>query len=238
MYRDQHARLRSVMLFSLLSGLSPPVQYHIPHRPFHFPCASDLACGSNLEPRATFTVSVCGIPQLRMSRSTCVFHGTVQEGFTVTPEVSCGPTRGPEASCIKKHVNSPPAGFLMTALIVHITSVRGNKSKLIPAEPCLELVMSLSISLFSHFSSHSSLFISVSLHLRLLFSLSSSLLFFFGRCVVSIEIDTYIDLHIHTHINTYTYIHIHLRIHIEIQKNHRCTDIETKRKDTRERQER
>ena len=145
--------------------------------------------------------------------------------FFHAPEVSCGPTRGPEASCIKKDVNLPPAGFLMTALIVHITSVRGNKSKIIPAEPGLELVMSLSISLFSHFSSHSSLFISVSLHLfschcSCLFSslLSSSLLFFFGRCVVSIEIDTYIDLHIHTHINTYTYIHIHLHIHIEIQK--------------------
>ena len=80
-YRDQHARLRSVMLFSLLSGLSPPVQYRIPHRPFHFPCASDLACGSNLEPRATFTVSVCGIPQLRMSRSTCVFPRQCPRGL-------------------------------------------------------------------------------------------------------------------------------------------------------------
>ena len=94
------------------------------------------------------------------------FHGSVQEGFTVTPEVSCGSMHGTEASCIKKHVNLPPAGFLMTALIVHITSVRGNKSKLISAEPGLELVMSLSISLSSlislliHLSPSLSLFIS------------------------------------------------------------------------------
>ena len=75
-----------------------------------------------------------GCPEARV-----FFHGSVQEGFTVTPEVSCGPMRGLEVSCIKKHMNLPPAAFLMTALIVHITSVRGNKSKLIPAEPSLEL---------------------------------------------------------------------------------------------------
>ena len=87
-YRDQHARLllqalrlRSVMLFSLLSGLSPPVQYHITHRPFHFPCASDLACGSPPEPRATFTVSVCGTLWLRMSKTTCVFPRQCPRGL-------------------------------------------------------------------------------------------------------------------------------------------------------------
>ena len=84
---------------ALLAGLSLPVQYKISHRPFHFPCASGLACGSPLEPRATSTVSVRGTLWLRISRTTCGFHGGVQEGFTGTPEVSCGPMRGLEA-CI------------------------------------------------------------------------------------------------------------------------------------------
>ena len=85
--------------------------------------------------------------------------------------------------------------------------------KWFPAGASLGLVMSLSISLFSHLSSHfylssfSSLFNSVSLLLFLLLSLTSSLLFLFGRCVVYIEIDTYIDIHtcMHTCTDIFTY---------------------------------
>ena len=110
------------MLFSLLSGLSLPVQYNISHRPFHFPCASGLAWGSPLEPRATFIVSVRGTLWLRISRTTCGFNGSVQEGFTGTPEVSCGLLRGPEASYMKKHVNPAVTGSLTAGLNVQIIS--------------------------------------------------------------------------------------------------------------------
>ena len=109
------------MLFSLLSGPSPPAQCNIPS-PVHFPSASGLACGKPLEPRATFILSVRGTLWLRMSKTTCGFHGSVQQGFTATPEVSCGLLRGPEASYMKKHVNPAVTGSLTAGLIVQIIS--------------------------------------------------------------------------------------------------------------------
>ena len=107
---------------ALLAGLSLPVQKNVSHRQFHFPCASGLACGSPLGPRATFMVSVRGTLWLRMSKTTRGFHGSVQQGFTGTPEVSCGPMRGPEASCIKKQLNPAVTGGLTTELIVQMIS--------------------------------------------------------------------------------------------------------------------
>ena len=79
-----------------------------------------------------------------------------------------------------------------------------------PAGHILGLVMSLYLSILSslfsffislhfHLSSSLSLFIS-----SLITALVSSLLF--GRCAVSIEIDTYMDMDMHTYIRTCAYI--------------------------------